>query len=181
MGEEEERDYETPGADTRVQTQSIAWSGWSRGPVGSISQTNHVCLIRPMRKIEGTNLHLVYPPNWKTSCFVRAAKRALQTHTEFGTDVKTSVSFPVVTPTKSDCLIKQRPQFITLMNIWWYRRWGGEIIHTGGAHFQRLYSKRNALPRPWPVMLLTLSVLEPLCNNQSVSSVLSEGEALISS
>lgn len=110
-------------------------------PVGLISQTVPVVLIRPMGKIEETSLHLVYPPKLKSCHFVSVAKWALQTCTEFGTNVKTSVPFPVVTPTKTDCLIKQRPQFITLMNSWLGRQWKGDDIHTDRAHFQRTYSK----------------------------------------
>ncbi len=110
-------------------------------PVGVNFSDCPVVLLRSMAKIEETSLHLVYPPNWKSSHFVSVAKWASQTCTEFGTDVKTSVPFPVVTPTKTDCLIKQRPQFITLMNSWLGLQWKGDDIHTDRAHFQRTYSK----------------------------------------
>lgn len=94
-----------------------------------------------MRKIEETILQLVYPPKWKNNHFVSVAKWASQTCTEFGTHVKMSVPFPVVTPTKTGCLIKQRPQFITLINSWLGHQWKGDDIHTDRAYFQRSYSK----------------------------------------
>lgn len=86
--------------------------------VGLISQTVPVVPVRLMGKVVETSLHLVYPPKWKRSRFVSVTKWASQTSTEFGTHVKTSVPFPVVTPTKTDCLIKWGPRLIPLTNSW---------------------------------------------------------------
>ena len=97
--------------------------------------------MRSMRKVEETSLHLVYPLEWKNSLIVSAAKWASQTYTEFGAHVKVSVLFPVVTPTKTNCFIKQRLQSITLMKSWFGCQWTGEDIHTDRAHFQSTYSK----------------------------------------
>lgn len=96
-----------------------------------------------MGKIEETSLHLVHPYKWKTSHVVSIRQLDSQLCTEFGTHVKKSVPFPVVTPAMTDCLIKQRPQFITLMNSWLSHQWRGDDIHTDRAHFQRTSSQRQ--------------------------------------
>lgn len=120
---------------------------WKGGAVffqrGLTSRTVSVVLIRLMGKIEETSLHLVHPYKWKTSHVVGNRQLDSQLCTEFGTHVKKSVPFPVVTPAMTDCLIKQRPQFITLMNSWLSRRWRGDDIHTDRAHFQRTSSQRQ--------------------------------------
>lgn len=75
--------------------------------MGLISKTFSVVLTRLMRKIEEASLHLVYLGNKKLATLLVIAESASQTCTEFGTHVKTSVPLPVVTPTKTDCLIKE--------------------------------------------------------------------------
>lgn len=55
--------------------------------------------------------------------------------------------------------MKQRPQFITLMNWWLGRRWKGDDIHTDRAHFQRTYSHSD-----WPRSVLLLTLLVCVCD-----------------